>query len=116
MLVPGGFSLYEIMQNAATEAGDGTVINVGGTPDGAFTVLDMQVNGISGTEEITFKGTWDGTNYEVIMCENLGTGVFAATASADGVYRFIIGGCQSVMADITTYDAGTITITGIASA
>ena len=115
MLVPGGHQLCVTMQAAATGTGNGTDIEVGGTSDGGFTVLDMHVEGING-DTITFRGTIDGTNYIDLQCENLNNSISGTTATADGIYRFVVGGVQSFRAAVTTYSAGTITVTGVATA
>ena len=115
MLTPGGETKYVIMQNSATATGTGTAVNTVDAPDGAYTVLDMHVEGING-DTITFEGTIDGTNWIAVACENLTGGTQATTATADGLYRFIIGGVRQVRARVSTYSAGTIVVTGSMSA
>lgn len=114
MLVPGGLTDWVPMQVGATATGNGEVITSGGE-QGAFTVLDIQVSGISG-DTITFEATVDGTNWVAIQATNLNDGSDATTATANGLYRIVIGGLRSVRARISTYSAGTIYVTGSAAA
>lgn len=115
MLVPGGQHKLVVMQNAAVATGNGTAVETVEPSDGAYTVLDMHVEGISG-DTITFEGTIDGTNWIAVQCENLNSGASATTATADGIYRLVVGGVRQVRARVSTYSAGTITVTGSASA
>jgi hypothetical protein len=112
MLVPGGQNNTVSMQAAATATGNGTAILVTDEADGARTVLAMQITGISG-DTITFEGTIDKVNWVSILAENLTTGSEATTATANGIYRATVLGLMQVRARISTYSAGTITITGL---
>lgn len=113
--VTGGVYKEVTMQSAAVATGNGTAASTVDFSDGAFMVLDMHIEGISG-DTITFEGTIDGTNWIAIRCENLSSGSSATTATADGLYRFVVGGVRKVRARISTYSAGTITVTGSAAA
>lgn len=113
--VTGGVFEVVTMQSAAEATGNGTVADTVDFSNGAYMVLDMHVEGISG-DTITFEGTIDGTNYIAVQCENLNDGNSATTATADGIYRFVIGGVRKVRARISTYSAGTITVTGVMAA
>jgi hypothetical protein len=114
-LVTGG--VYEVvtMQSAAGAVGNGTAASTADFSNGAYMVLDMQVEGISG-DTITFEGTIDGTNWIAVQCENLNSGDKGTTATADGLYRFVIGGVRQVRARVSTYSAGTINVTGVMAA
>lgn len=116
MLTPGGAYQYVVMQNGATATGNGTAIVTVTGSDGAYSLLDMQVTGIT-TATITFEATVDGTNWVAV---GAATGAdwttVATTAAADGIYRIVIGGLCQVRARISAYTTGTITVTGVAAA
>lgn len=114
-LVSGGNYSLVTMQNSATATGNGTAIQTVDPDNGAWMVLDMQVTGISG-DTITFEGTIDGTNWVAVLCENQTSGTSATTATADGIYRYIVGGVRQVRARISSYSAGTIIVTGTTAA
>lgn len=103
------------MQNAATATGNGTSIECTGGTRGAMTVLTMQITGISG-DTLTFEATIDGSNWVAVQATNLNSGSAATTATANGLYRLTVLGLLSVRARISTYSAGTITVTGILTA
>ena len=111
----GGQYQRVIMQNAATGTGNGTAIVCTSVDHGALITLNMQVTGISG-DTITFEGTIDGSNWVAILLTNLTSGTAATTATANGLYRATITGLASVRARVSTYSAGTITVTGVACA
>ena len=115
MNVPGGQTKRVVMQNAVTAAGDGTVLPCVGVSGGAFTTATIQVQGIT-TATITWKATIDGSNYVAIQATNLNDGTEATTATADGIYRITCIGLTNIMADITAYTSGTITVMGVACA
>lgn len=94
--------------NAAESAVDGNILYCK-----AHYCVVVQISGISG-DTITFKGTVDGTNWVAIRAMNLNDGTLATTATGDGLYRINLSGLVGLMADITTYSSGTITVTGFA--
>lgn len=112
MLVPGGQSDYLILQSAAVATGNGTAVSVGGGTDGGFTVLGLQVVGIT-TATITVEGTIDGTNWVALMVENLNSGAKATTITANGIYRLVCSGLCQVRARISAWTSGTIYVTGL---
>jgi hypothetical protein len=111
MLLPGGKTAYKVLQLAATGTGNGTAAECTIVSDGGFTTLTVQITGISG-DTITFEGTVDGSNWVAFQFTNLNTGTAATTATADGLYRATVLGLKSVRARVSTWSAGTITITG----
>lgn len=115
MNVPGGDIRRVVMHNAAVATGDGAALPCTQVSDGAFTTATIQVQGIT-TATITWKGTIDGTNYVEIQATNLNDGAEATTATADGLYRITCIGLTDILADITAWTAGTITVTGVACA
>ena len=81
-------------------------MDVGGLP-----VVLAQVEGING-DEITFEGTVDGGTWYAIPATNVTDGATSTLATADGVYLISVGGLSQVRARVSTYSAGTITVTG----
>lgn len=110
-LVPGGYYKSQLMQSAAGATGNGTPIECIDSSSGAFTMLGMQITGISG-DTITFEATIDGTNWVAIRVENVADQAQATTATADGLYRVVCATWLKVRARVSTYDAGTIYVTG----
>jgi len=110
-LVPGGYYKSQLMQSAAGATGNGTAIECIDSSSGAFTMLGMQITGISG-DTITFEATIDGTNWVAVRVENMADGSQATTATADGLYRVVCATWGKVRARVSTYDAGTIYVTG----
>ena len=114
MNVPGGLERQKVMQSAAVATGNGTAVNTIDV-DGAFTVLTMQVTGIT-TATITFEATIDGTNWVAVLATNLNNGTDATTATANGLYRITCLGLRQVRARISAWTSGTITVTGVVCA
>ena len=111
MVVPGGAIKFQLMQNAAVATGNGTAIETIDASSGAFTVLAMQVTGIT-TATITFEATIDGTNWVAVTAKNLNGGVEATTATADGIYTIMVAGLPKVRARVSAWTTGTIYVTG----
>ena len=100
------YRMFELvtLQNAAAAAGDGYKFLCEG-----FSKVVFQVTGtFVGT--ITFKGTLDGTNYVAIQAVNMNDGVVGPTATAAGLYVIDVTGLHDVLADITAYTSGSITV------
>lgn len=114
MSVPGGLFRQGPMQSAAVAVGNGTAVSTVDV-DGAFTVLAMQVTGIS-TATITFEATIDDTNWVAVQVTNLNDGSESTTATADGIYRLTCLGLNQVRARISAWTSGTIYVTGVACA
>lgn len=115
MLVPGGEYKRVIMQSAAVATGNGTAVECTEISGGAYTVLTIQITGIT-TATFTFEATIDGTNWVAIQFTNLNSESAATTATADGIYRATVLGLVQVRARISSWTSGTITATGVLSA
>lgn len=74
-------------------------------------VYGVQVEGIAG-DTITFEGTIDGTTWYSLLAIAPATGVRATTATADGLYIVPVAGLSQLRCRISTYSAGSITVTG----
>lgn len=96
---------------AVEEAGDGTVLDLGGK----YTALTVQVTGTF-VATITWKGSVDGSTYIELPARNRNSNAEATTATATGVYELNVTGLRKVMADITAYTSGAVTAKGIAVA
>lgn len=114
--VPGGLAEVKTLHNAATAAADGAALICDSPQTGAKTIAIFEISGISG-DTITFKGrATPSGSYVAVQCVNLADGSESTTATADGIYRITCIGLYDMLADITTYSAGTITVTGKACA
>lgn len=102
------------LQNAVVAIGNGTAISCTEAGDGSWEYLTLQIAGISG-DTITWEATVNGSNWIAVAVTNLNTGNAATTATADGLYRMLVRGLTSFRARVSTYSAGTITVTGIAT-
>jgi len=102
----GLWATYHVFQTAAVTTTNGTAMNVKGIP-----AVGLQVTGIT-TATITFEMTGDGTNWEAVRAINLGTGTGATTTTADGVFLIPMGGQYQFRARISSWTAGTITVSG----
>ena len=111
MAVPGAQFKIDVMQDSATATGNGTAVAVT-NEIGAYSVLTVQVEGISG-DTVTFEATVDDSTWYAIPFEDLNSGTEATTATADGLYRATVIGLLKVRARISTYSAGTIICTGL---
>lgn len=94
------------MQNAATATANGTSLN---TANQAMAVLDVQGTFV-GT--ITIRATIDGTNYFTVSTTSLNTETRANTITAPGQYSLRVAGYRNIIAQITTYTSGSITVYG----
>jgi len=112
MLEQGSIYIQKVLQSAATGTGNGTAVNCTDLSKGAFKIITLQVAGISG-DTITWEATIDGTNWAAFSVTNLGTAAAATTATANGIYSADVTGIVQFRARISTYSAGTITVTGI---
>ena len=109
MQSPGFFKADLPMQTAAVATGNGTVVTCI-DDQGAYKVAGIQITGISG-DTITFEATIDGTNWVALRCTPIATGTVATTATADGIYQVDVTGLYKIRARVSTYSAGTITVT-----
>ena len=114
MLVPGGQIKSVPMHVAAVATGDGTAVVTTDINQGSMTTITFQVTGISG-DTVTWEATIDGTNWVAVQVKNLNTGTEATTATTNGLYRLTCLGLMQVRANLTR-SAGTVYVTGVASA
>lgn len=98
------------MQAAAVATGNGAPVIVTAV-DGAYSYIAMQITGIT-TATITFEGTIDDTNWVALNTTNLGTGVAATEATANGLYGVTVLGLTRVRARVSAWTSGTIYVTG----
>ncbi len=82
--------------------------------EGKYGNITLQVTGISGTEEIKFEVSIDGTNWVSVRGRNLTDGDCLTSTAADGVFFFPVVGVKFFRAPIETRDSGTIYVTAIA--
>lgn len=102
-----------VLQDGATATGNGTVFNFG---EFGYNDLVLQVTGIT-TATITAEASNDeGSNWATIAGTNLATAASATTITANGLYRYDVGGLQRVRARISAYTSGTIDVHGRAQA
>jgi len=102
----------EKLHEDAEATGDGKIFHLGGK----FSTLLVQVQGISGTEEIQFQGSIDGVNYIQVQGHNINSGVDADSTAADGIFSIPIAGLIFFKAPIETRDSGVISVTAVAVA
>ena len=103
-------SAVSTLQNAATATGTGTSMSV--------SQYGVALIAISGTfvATITFQSIGpDGLTYP-INAKNILTGAVASTATATGLYEVDTRGLISVIANITAYTSGSVTVKGQAQA
>lgn len=105
------------LQNAATGAGNGTLLQVNGF---ASAMLTVNCSSCSGGTIVNFEGTEDGTNFATLVGFQMGTtngnqASVGVTSSGLTYWQFNVAGLQSIRARISNYSAGTITVTGHAS-
>lgn len=105
----------QVMQNAATANGNGSVLAVTGLATAALTV---NCSGCGGGTTVNFEGTSDGTNYTAITGALSGTSTTSTstTTAGVGVWSLPVAGFVSIRARISGYSAGTVTVTGRSSA
>lgn len=95
------------MHSAAVATGNGTVADVAN-----YDVIGIQVAGISG-DTITWEASIDGSNWVGILVAPITTGTAALTTTANGVFALDCSGLVLFRARISTYSAGTITVTAL---
>ena len=102
------------MHDAATATGNGTAIVVGvnaANPGANLGAVGVQIVG-SGTWEVTFEATTDGTNWSPVMATNLEDDVRATTATAAGQYTILYGSAIRIRARISSFSSGSVTVKG----
>lgn len=93
-------------QSAAVTETVGTAMKVAGYP-----AIGIQVEGIT-TATITFQATIDGSTWYAIQAINQTNGDAATTTTADGLF-FVPVIADQLRCNITSYTAGTITVSGL---
>lgn len=103
-----------ILQAGASALGNGVTLAVAGK-----SVVLLTVSGAGGPNAIvTFEGTEDGTSFQALIAANLGTAVQGTAASVSAtptLYVCSVGGLNGLRARISTYVAGTVTVTAHAT-
>ena len=79
-----------------------------------YASVNVQIQGVGGTEVFTFKGSLDGENYVNLEGVNITNGTKGATAAANGIYSIPVYGIRNMYVDYTTRDTGSVTITAVA--
>jgi hypothetical protein len=99
----------ETLQNAAVATGNGVAISMVG-----YNALTLQVT-IATTATITFEGSIDnGATYFGVGLKAIGTGVYALTATATGVFVLPadFGPLTNFRARISAWTSGAVTAVG----
>ena len=78
------------------------------TLDG-FTTAGVVITG-TWVGTITFQGSVDGTNYNNMPAQPLGSGPIASTTTVNGAFRLNISGIKSYRVIMTSYTSGTATV------
>lgn len=103
------------LQSAAVANGNGTTLTVGGLSSVMFTA---NLSGASGGTTLNFEATEDGSNWTPLQVQQVGTNTIATTTTTAGITWWMasIGSAQTIRTRISSYSAGTITVTAHASA
>jgi hypothetical protein len=97
--------------DGATSTVNGTSIPVHVHTEGSYTVVSVQIEGISG-DTCQLQGTIDRSTWYPLAVENMSTGLnIGSDITADGIYRVVSSGLLNVRAAVTAYSAGTIDAT-----
>jgi hypothetical protein len=113
LLIPLTAQAQKTLQSAATATGTGNTLTIspGVTPTNGVTA---QITGtFSGT--VTWRATLDNVNYVDVIGTNLTDGTQSTTATAPGLYSFILPRVVGFRGAITTYSSGSITVTAAAA-
>jgi adhesin/invasin len=99
------------LQSAAVANGNGTVLPTLGE---SVAMITVNCASCSGGTQVNFELTEDGTNYIAVNAFNVNTGVTATSITTNGFtwWSVPVAGSQSIRARVSSYSAGTITITG----
>lgn len=102
------------LQSAAVANGNGTILNTSGM---AVASLSVNCSSCSGGTVVNFEASEDGTNFTPVWATQSGTNTIATTTSTAGLtfWDIPLGVKQSIRARVSTYSAGTITVTGHAT-
>lgn len=99
------------LQNAAAANGNGLTLNINGM---SSAVLTVNCATCSGGTTINFEVSEDGTNYSPINALPLAGGSPSPTTTASGItlWQVPTAGMALLRARISSYSAGTVTVTG----
>lgn len=100
--LPSPFTL----QSAATGTGVGSALAVRG-----YGMAVLQVTGTF-SATITPQVTLDGANFTGVETTNIATGAVALTITAAGIYVVPVAGLEALIANITGFVSGTVTVIG----
>jgi fibronectin-binding autotransporter adhesin len=100
------------LQNAATGNGNGTSMSVAGYGGAVLHVVCSVA--CSGTQ-ITFYASFDNSNFFDIEGTQVGGGPPVISTATTGDFTFNVAGYSYLRAAISSYSAGTITVTGYAT-
>ena len=103
-------SAVSVLQNAATAAGVGTSMSVAGYATALLAVSGTFV------ATVTFQAVGPDGNTYPINAKNVLTGIVSSTTAGTGLYEVDARGLSSVVANITSYTSGSVTIKGQAQA
>lgn len=108
------FSASTTLQSGATANGNGTAMAVNAYAGAVLHVVCSVA--CSGGTTINFEASFDNTTYVSIYATPLAASVPTATATTTGDFSFNVSGYSYIRARISSYSAGTITVTGYAAA
>ena len=106
--------LTKTMQSAAVANGNGTVFGLNGY---SSAVLTVNCATCSGGTTVNFEGSEDASNWSALQALQLGTSTLAGSTTTAGVtvWQVSTAGLQQIRARVSSYSAGTITVTGHAA-
>lgn len=99
------------LQNAAVANGNGSTLSTAGL---SSAVLTLNCASCAGGTTVNFEGSEDATNYTALNAHQIGTNTIATSTTTAGVtvWQIPVGGFQVVRARVSSYSAGTVTVTG----
>ena len=99
------------LQSSATGNGNGTSLSTDGM---ASAVLTVNCSSCSGGTTVNFEGTEDNSNWTAVTAVQIGTATLATTTTTSGItfWELPVANFVNLRARISSYSAGTITITG----
>ena len=98
-----------VLQSAAVATGAGVAIDCQG-----YRFVILTVAGISG-DTITVEGCINDSNWEALRVVAVDARSSLAAITANNTYVAVVGGQRKLRAKISTYSAGTITVTAVLS-
>lgn len=101
------YSTEHTFHDSVVVTAAGTAMDVRG-----LSSVGIQAEGIT-TATITFQGTIDGSTWYAIQAVNQNDGSVATTTTADGLFMVPVAGLKQVRANLTSWTAGTVIVSGI---